>query len=126
MFQSIKYIVSKYNNETKLYHYHYEITDSDFICTSVVVAARRRRRAVPAAAAVIKEYESKKYDHKEIISNLFLLNMFLLKKWKLEDLNQILEHQHKYLTKKYYPESNFNEKYYDGLVKYTNKMMVIS
>ena len=81
--------------------------------------------SVLTAAAVIKEYESRNYNHQEIISNLFLLNMFILKKWWYKDFNQILEYQHEYLIKKYYPESNFNEKYYDDLVKYTKKMMVI-
>jgi len=118
MFQSI-YLNYTYDSKTTLYYYHYEITDSDFISNSSVTAG---------VAGLIKEYESRKYDHKEIIKNLFLLNMFLLKEnyYWFNNINEILEYQNECLIKEYYPESNFNEKYYDDLVKYTNKMMVIS
>ncbi len=126
MFQSI-YLNYTYDSKTTLYYYHYEITDSDFISNSSVTAGVAATAAA-GAAGLIKEYESRKYDHKEIIKNLFLLNMFLLKEnyYWFNNINEILEYQNECLTKEYYPESNFHENYYDDLVKYTNKMMVIS
>ncbi len=128
MFQSIIYINCTYDNKTKLYHYSYEITDSDFISNSPVAEAPAAAAVgVADAAVLIKEYESRKYDHKEIIKNLFLLNMFLLKEncYWYNNIYEILKYQNTYLTKEYYPESNFHENYYDDLVKYTKKMMVI-
>ncbi len=134
MFQSIKYLSHTHDNKTKLFNFHYEITDSDFISTSyaVVQAATPTNLTWIAAAegaaapsVLIKTYESKNYTHQEIIGNLFLLNLCLLKQKWYDNIKQILEYQNTYLTKEYYPESNFHEKYYDDLVKYTNKMMVL-
>ncbi len=128
MFQSIKYLNYAYDSKTKLYHYNYEITDSDFISnSSVTVTAMLAAGSVAKAATLIKTYESKNYTHQEIISNLFLLNMVMLKEncYWYNNLNEILKYQNTYLTKEYYPESNFHEKYYDDLVKYTNKIIVI-
>ncbi len=126
MFQSIKYINCIYDNKYKLHHYCYEITDSDFISNSLVAVTGSDLMVQKEAAAVIKEYESRKYTHQEIISNLFLLNMFMLKQNWYNNMSEILEYQNKYLSRKHYATSNFNEKYYNDLVKYTKKMMVIS
>ncbi len=130
MFQSIEYLNYTYDNKNKLYHHSYKITDSDFISNSTIPAAREAAVGTTAevgdAAAIIKTYENRNYAHQEIIKNLFLLNMFLLKEnWYVYNINQILEYQNKYLTKEYYPEINFNEKYYNDLVNYTDKMMVL-
>jgi len=138
MFQSIKYVSCIYDNKTNLYHYHYTLTDSDFVSYSYVsineagalgssplgVAAVR---ATSTAIFLIKQYENRNYNHEEVMKNLFLLNMFLLKQkfFQYNNINEVLEYQNKYLIKDYYPESNFHEKYYKDLVKYTNKMMVI-
>ncbi len=130
MFQSIKYVNCIYDNKTDLYHHGYEITDSDFIsnspASSVVPSWWSTSSVASPLAALIKEYERRKYAHQEIIKNLFLLNMFLLKENWYYNMNEILQHQNTYLTSEHYLKSNFHEKYYDDLVKYTKKMMVIS
>jgi len=133
MFQSIKYLSHTHDNKTKLFNFHYEITDSDFISTSyaVVQAATPTNLTWIAAAegaaapsVLIKTYESKNYTHQEIISNLFLLNMFILKKYHYNNINDILSYQSHYLIKDYYHEINYR-KYYDDLVKYTKKMTIL-
>ncbi len=111
------------------------MTDSDFISNSSAVVPGSLRAGAPviiavgagavAASVVIKEYKNRNYNHQEIISNLFLLNIFILKENWYNSINKILKYQNTYLTKEYYPEINFHEKYYDDLVKYTNKMMVL-
>ncbi len=128
MFKSIKYLNHTYDNKTNLYYYYYEITNSDFISNSseaVTAPAAAVTVAAGSTVAVIKEYENRNYDHQEIIKNLFLLNMFMINQNWFNNINEILEYQNESLTKEYYPESNFHENYYDDLVKYSKKMMVI-
>ncbi len=127
MFQSIKYVNHTCNNKNNLFHYTYEIIDSDFISISSTAAVGEASVLLAdcsAATLVIKEYERRNYTHQEIIKNLFLLNIFMLKQNWYNNINQIFEYQNKYLSKKYFTESNFHEKYYDDLVKYTKKMIV--
>ncbi len=130
MFKSIEFIDATYNVINNLYLYEYKIIDSDFVSITLISIAPApaphivSREEVRTAGAVIKEYESRNYTHQEIIGNLFLLNMFILKKYHYYNINDILSFQSHYLTKDYYHEINYR-KYYDDLVKYTKKMTIL-
>ncbi len=120
MFQEYKYIRHVYNGNINKHIYTYEIIDSNFIHQAITetVAPVPVIASDSAAFLVIKTYESKKLD---VIPNLFLCNLYFCKKydWKMDT---VLMYQKLYINKYY--GVNFN-KYYNDLVKYTNKMMVL-
>ncbi len=69
----------------------------------------------------IKEYENRKLD---VVRNLFLLNRSILAERDWLDMKTLLKDQN-YHIDAMYNNVNFNLKYYNDLVKYSNKMMVL-
>ncbi len=122
MFQTYQYKDISIINQTNTRIYVCEIIDSDFNHQIKIIEKYPLIISDPVplaiACAIIKTYESKNLD---VVKNLFLLNLYICKKYG-DEMHYLLCHQKRYINKYY--DVDFN-KYYDDLVNYTNKMMVI-
>ena len=129
MFKSIVYIDGAYDSHNSLYLYQYKIIDSDFVGITTIKVSRCAPMfatcdPIRSVAAIIKEYQNINCSHEELIINLFLINIFILQRNWYDNMNEILSCEYSYLNKEYYHEIDFR-KYYNDLVKYTKKIMVL-
>ncbi len=134
MFKSYKYLGWKYDSKSKQYNFNYKIIDSEFTCESSAaittpLRATREARVKCSEAGIffvfIKEYEKRKIP---VIQNLFLLNHFFLTQIGYSNVPRQYKTHLKFLFKNidyYFPEAQFNNKYYEDIIKYTNKMMIL-
>ncbi len=125
MFQSVEFIGNFINKQTDILYNKYNIIDSNFT-TIIQVIGYTPSAIAKISSGSILEYETRNYTHQEIIKNLFLLNLFLIKsnKYVYTDMCTAVSQQNKYIDK-YFPEINFNEKYYDDLISYINKIGIL-
>ncbi len=122
MFQSYRCINYTIDHKKDKFIYTYEIIDSDFSHQINIWSSIKGSAGLGAAlgtVATIETYDSKNLD---VVKNLFLFNLYICKEYNYK-MNTLFFYQRKYINKYY--DVDFN-KYYDDLVKYTNKMMVIS
>ncbi len=118
MFESYKFIDCSRNKKTNIYIYTYEIIDSSFINKIDIATEVTSQVGEAECAAVIKIYESKKLN---VVKNLFLLNLYICKDYNYK-MNDLLYYQKQFMNKYY----NVNyDKYYDDLVKYTDRMIIL-